>query len=132
GEYQCYIPNDWGPKAFGPVKAGSALDNLLVDLLLGWRTTAYTASMPAIAIKVAQSTTLGYAKYVSPDGMIVAHSEAIVAKVSRKVPELVDDRQLREALLKELVTVADELRAAHSAATPEMPIEPIWVDFLKQ
>lgn len=129
GQYEGYIPDDWAPKAFGPVKPGSALDNQLVDLLLGWRTTAYTASMPATAIKVAQSTTLGYAKYVSPDGMIVAHSEAIVAKVSRKVPELVEGRRLREALLKELVTVADELRAAHSAATPEMPI---WADFLKQ
>lgn len=132
GQYEGYIPDDWAPKAFGPVQPGSALDNLLVDLLLGWRTTAYTASMPAIAIKVAQSTTLGYARYVSPDSMIVAHSEAIVAKVSRKVPELVDDRRLREALLKELVTVADELRAAHSGATPEMPIEPIWADFLEQ
>ncbi len=132
GQYEGYIPDDWAPKAFGPVKPGSALDNLLVDLLLGWRTTAYTASMPATAIKVAQSSTLGYAKYVSPDGMIVAYSEAIVAKVSRKVPELVEDRRLREAVLRELVTVADEFRAAHSAATPEMPVEPIWADFLKQ
>jgi hypothetical protein len=132
GQYEGYIPDDWAPKAFGPVKPGSALDNLLVDLLLGWRTTAYTASMPATAIKVALATTLGYAKYVSPDGMIVTHSEAIVAKVSRKVPELVDDRRLREALLKELVTVADEFRAAHSSATPEIPIDPIWADFLKQ
>jgi hypothetical protein len=127
-----YIPDDWAPKAFGLVKPGSTLDNLLVGLLLGWRTTAYTAAMPAIAIKVAQSTTLGYAKYVSPDGMIVTHSEAIVAKVSRKVPELVDDRSLREALLKELVTVADEFRAARSAVTPDMPIEPIWANFLEQ
>ena len=103
-----------------------------MDLLLGWRTTAYTASMPATAFKVARSTTLGYAKYVSPDGMVVALSDAIVAKVSRKVPELVEDRRLREALLNELVTVADELRAAHSTVSPEMPIEPIWVDFLKQ
>jgi hypothetical protein len=132
GQYQGYIPDDWAPKAFGPVKKGSALDNLLVDLLLGWRTTAYTASMPATAIKVALATTLGYAKYVSPDGMIVTYSEAIVAKVSRKIPELVEDRRLREALLKELVTTADEFRATHPPTTPEIPIEPIWADFLKQ
>src|SRR4051794_6207153 len=106
GHYEGYIPDDWAPKALGPVKPGSALDNLLVDLLLGWRTTAYTASMPATTIKIAQSSTLGYAKYVSPDGMIVAYSEAIVAKVSRKIPELVDDRRLREAMLRELMTVA--------------------------
>ena len=103
-----------------------------MDLLLGWRTTAYTAAMPATAIKVAQSTTLGYAKYVSPDGMVVAFAESILAKVSRKIPELVDDRRLREDLMKELVTVADEYRAAHSAVTPQMPIEPIWHQFLEQ
>src|SRR5689334_13853760 len=103
GQYEGYIPDDWAPRAFGPVKPGSALDHLLMDLLLGWRTTAYTASMPATAIKVALSTTLGYAEHVSPDGIILTLSEAIVAKVSRKVPELVDDRQLRAALLKELV-----------------------------
>jgi hypothetical protein len=132
GQYEGYIPDDWAPKAFGPVKTGSALDNLLLDLLLGWRTTAYTAAMPATAIKVAQSTTLGYAKYVSPDGMVVAFAESILAKVSRKIPELVDDRRLRGNLMKELVTVADEYRAAHSAVTPEMPIEPIWQEFLEQ
>ena len=127
------IPDDWAPKAFGPVKLGSALGNLLVDLLLGWRTTAYTASMPAIAIKVALATTLGYAKYVSPDGMIITHSEAIVAKVSRKVPELVDDQRLREALLKEFETVADEFRAAELVRdSRDISIEPIWADFLKQ
>ena len=126
------MPDDWAPKAFGPVKSGTALDDLLVDLLLAWRTIAYTASMPAIAIKVAQATTLGYAKFVSPDGSIIAFADAVLAKVSRKVPELVDDRKLRARLFREIVTVADEFRQQRSAVTPEMPIEPIWQDFLKQ
>src|SRR5262245_13355106 len=130
--YEGYVPDDWAPKAFGPVKPGSALDDRLVDLLLTWRTTAYTASMPATAIKVAQATTLGYAKFTSPDGSIVAFAEGTLAKVSRKVPELVEDRRLREELMKEIVTVADEFRAQRAAVTPEMPIEPIWMDFLKQ
>src|SRR5260370_14474691 len=69
--YEGYVPDDWAPKAFGPVKPDSALDHLLVDLLLAWRTTAYTASMPATAIKVAQATTLGYANFVSPDSSII-------------------------------------------------------------
>jgi hypothetical protein len=132
GLYEGYVPDDWAPKAFGPVKPGSALDQLLVDLLLAWRTTAYTASMPATAIKVVQASTLGYAKFVSPDSSIIAFADAILAKVSRKVPELVDDRGLRARLVSEIATVADEFRAQRAAVTPEMPIEPIWHDFLKQ
>ncbi len=132
GLYTDYVPDDWAPKAFGPVKSGSALDHLLMDLLLAWRTTAYTASMPATAIKVVQASTLGYAKFVSPDSSIVAFADAVLAKVSRKVPELVEDRGLRARLMSEIVTVGDEFRAQRAAATPEMPIEPIWEDFLTQ
>src|SRR5579862_7149150 len=130
--YDNYVPDEWAKKAFEPVNPGSALDQMLVDLVMSWRTTAYTASMPATAVKIAQSTTLGYAKFVSPDGSIVAFAEGVLARASRKVPELVDDRRLREELMKELVTAADDLRAQRAAVTPEMPTEPIWADFMKQ
>ena len=50
--YEGYVPDEWSAKTFGPVKHGSALDNHLFDLVMTWRTTAYTASMPATAIKV--------------------------------------------------------------------------------
>src|SRR5438093_11545166 len=106
--YEGYVPDDWAPKAFGPVKPGSALDHLLVDLLLAWRTTAYTASMPGTAIKVAQATTLGYTKFVSPDSSIIEFADAVLAKVSRKISELVDDRQLRARRASEIVRTADE------------------------
>ena len=130
--YEGYVPDGWSAETFGPVKPGSTLDHFLVDLLLAWRTTAYTASMPGTAIKVAQATTLGYAKFVSPDGSIVTFAENILAKVSRKVPELVEDRQLRAQLMTELVTVADEFRANRAKVEPEMPLDPIWNDFLTQ
>jgi hypothetical protein len=130
--YEGYVPDDWAAKAFAPVKPGSAFDHLLVDLLLAWRTTAYTASMPATAIKVAQASTLGYAKFVSPDSSIVAFADAVLAKVTRKVPELVEDRGLRVSLVSEIATVSDEFRAQRAAVIPEAPIEPIWQDFLKQ
>lgn len=69
---------------------------------------------------------------MSPDSSIIAFADAVLAKVSRKVPELVDDRQLRVRLASEIVRAADEFRAQRSAVTPEMPIEPLWQDFLKQ
>jgi hypothetical protein len=130
--YEGYVPDDWGAKAFEIAKSAPSLDRLLADLVLAWRTTAYIASMPATFIKGIQASTLGYAKFVSPDSSIVSFAENIIAKVSRKVPQLVDDRHLRSRLIAELATTADEFRNARAAVTPEMPIEPIWKDFLKQ
>jgi hypothetical protein len=130
--YEGYLPDAWAPTVFGRVKPGAALDSLLVDLVLAWRTTAYTASMPATAIKAMQAATLGYARFVSPDSSIISFADGILAKVSRKVPELVDDRNLRARLVSEIATVADEFRAQRAAVMPEMPINPIWQDFLKQ
>jgi len=130
--YEGYVPDDWAPKAFGPVQEGSALDNLLVDLLLAWRTITYTASMPAILIKSIQSSTLGYAKHVAPDASVVAFGDNILAKLSRTVPQLVEDRKLRVRLMESLVTMAADFRDTRAMVSPEVPIEPIWNDFLKQ
>jgi heme exporter protein D len=132
GSYEGYVPDDWSAKTFGPVKSGSALDNILVDLLLAWRTTAYTAAMPATAIKVAQATLLGYAKHVAPDASVVAFGDNIIAKLSRTIPELVEDRKLRAKLIEGLVTMAADFRDTRAKACPDIPIEPIWQDFLNQ
>jgi hypothetical protein len=130
--YNGYVPDDWSEKTFGLVTHGSALDNLLVDLLLTWRTTAYTACMPAVLIKSIQSSTLGYAEYAAPDASVVAFGDNILAKLSRTVPELVADRKLRAKLMEGLVTLAADFRDTRAKVSPQLPIEPIWQDFLKQ
>jgi hypothetical protein len=103
-----------------------------VDLLLVWRTTAYTAAMPATVIKVTQSATLGYARHASPDASVVSFGDNVLAKLSRSVPELVEDRNLRAKLMEALVTLAADFRDARENVSPEMPVEPIWKDFLTQ
>ncbi|MEN6574927.1 MAG: hypothetical protein ABFD90_01195 [Phycisphaerales bacterium] len=128
--YKGYLPDDWTGSVLDKSKPARVLHQIVVDLVWAWRATAYTASMPVTAIKAMQAATLGYAKSKSPDASIVAFSDAILDKVSQKVPELVEDRRLRAQLMKELVTVADEFRAQRAADTPEMPIELIWQDFL--
>ena len=129
--YDSYLPADWTGKLYEASKGISELYQMVVDLVLTWRTTAYTAMMPATAIKAMQAATLGYARYVTPDASIISYSETILAKVSQKVPELVEDRNLRSRFMNEIVTVADELRSKLAAVTPEMPIKPLWQDFLQ-
>jgi len=126
------MSDEWTGQVYDASKGTAALYQMVVDLVLAWRTTAYTAMMPATSIKAMQAATLGYAKYVTPDGSVISYSEAVLAKVSRKVPELVENRNLRANLMSELVTVADEFRTARAAVTPEMPIEPLWQEFLEQ
>jgi hypothetical protein len=130
--YEGYLSDEWTGQVYDATKATSALYQMVVDLVLAWRTTVYTASMPATAIKAMQAATLGYAKFVSPDASIISFAEAVLAKVSRKVPELVEDRDLRARLMSEIVTVADEFRALRAAVTPKMPIEPLWQEFLEK
>ena len=127
-----YLPDKWTGEVYDTSRGTGALYPIVVDLILAWRTAAYTAMMPATAIKAMQAATLGYAKYVTPDASVISYSEAVLAKVSRKVPELVENRDLRARLMGELVTVADEFRAQRAAVTPEMPIEPLWQEFLEQ
>jgi hypothetical protein len=129
--YEGYLPDDWTGNVLDTSKPTAALYQIVADLVLAWRTAAYTASMPVTMIKAMQAATLSCAKFMSPDASIVAFSDAILARVSRKVPELFEDSRLRERLMKELVTLADEFRAQRAAVTAEMPVEPIWQDFLK-
>jgi hypothetical protein len=132
GSYDGYLPDEWTSQVYDASQSTAVLYQIVVDLVLGWRTTAYSAMMPATAIKAMQAATLGYAKYVTPDASVISYSEAVLAKVSRNVPELVENRDLRARLMSELVTVADEFRTQRTAVNPEMPIESLWQEFLDQ
>lgn len=130
--YQGYIPEGWMAKVSEKVKQNSVLDHLLMDLSLSWRTTSYTASMPAVVVKSVQSSTVGYAGHISPDSTIVQFTDAVLKKLSRKLPELIDDRTFRSRMASELAILADEVRTCQAAIKVEVPIEPMWKDFLKE
>jgi hypothetical protein len=131
-QYEGYLPDDWMGRALDASKPAAALGQIVANLLLAWRTAAYTASTPLTIIKTVQAAMLGYARVVSSDASIIAFSDGVVARMSQRIPDLVEDRRLRERLVRELVTLADEIRAQRAALTTEMPVEPVWQDFLKQ
>lgn len=129
-QYEGYLPDDW-TEAVGATATNTAgLYQIVVDLILAWRTTAYTASMPTVTIKAMRNSTLGYATFHSPDASLIAFGEDALVKVSQRVPELVDNGSLRAKLMETLVTMADDFRVKRAAVTPEMPLEPIWQDML--
>ena len=124
--YSEYFPDGWMAKASEESQPANFLNKLVLDLFLAWRTISYTASMPALVVKSMQAATLGYASYVSPDASIIAFGEGVLAKLSRRIPELVEDRRLRSILSAEIVNLAVEFRTARIATTPELPVEPVW------
>src|SRR5258708_6914234 len=79
GSYEGYVPDDWGAKVFEVAKAAPGRDHMLVDLVMSWRPTAYTASMRATAINAIQAARLGYAKFVSPDSSIIGFADGVLA-----------------------------------------------------
>jgi hypothetical protein len=128
--YNDYVPADWASRAFQAASPSPALDQLLLDLILAWRTTAYTASMPTIMIRSVQASTLAYAGFVSPDSSIISFADGVLARLSRNVPELANNAELRTRLTAEIKKIASEFRLARATLSPQMPIEPIWNDFL--
>jgi hypothetical protein len=129
--YQDYMPDDWGEKTIDQLPEGTVLERLALDLGMSWRSASYTAQMPATSIKVMHAAAVGRGKFQSPDSSIVAYSDAILAKLSRRVPELVENGALRARIQAELVTVAAEFRDQAAAVKDDYPIEPIWADFMK-
>jgi hypothetical protein len=128
--YQGYMPDDWGEKVIGPIPEGTVLERLLLDLAVSWRSASYTAQMPATSIRAMHAAALGRSKFVSPDSSIVGYSDAILAQLSRRVPELVENRRLRSTLCEELVRIAAEFRDRAAAAKKDYPVEPIWAEFM--
>ena len=45
--YDGYLPDEWTGQVYDASKGRAALYQMVVDLILAWRTTAYTAMMPA-------------------------------------------------------------------------------------
>jgi hypothetical protein len=129
--YQDYIPEDWGKNTIGPLPEGTVLERLVLDLGLSWRCTSYTAQMPATSIKAMHAAAVGRGKFVSPDSSIVAYSDRILAKLSRQVPELVENSALRARIQAALVTVTAEFRDEAAAVKEDYPVEPIWADFMQ-
>jgi hypothetical protein len=129
--YTGFLPDGWLDKSpFNAVTKNSVLYRLLDHLGLAWRTTGYVASTPSTMVKVCQSATLAYAKTKSPDASIVTWGDSVLGRLSQKVPELVDDRNLRARLMKEIVILTDDFREKRAIIEPEMPLEPMWQEFI--
>ncbi len=128
--YQDYLSSEWAENILAAANPSATLDKMVLDLLLAWRTVGYTACMPANSIQAMRSALIGYSHRSSSDANILAFGENVIAFVSRKIPELVDDRRLRSRLIAELTTEADRFREVREKECKDIPVQPLWEDFL--
>lgn len=131
-QYEGWLPDEWAVAVTDRFPLTSPLGQPLLDLVFAWRTTSYTASMPAVSVKSIQSAAVGYAHTVTPDTSIVALIDGLTGRLTRVAPELVTDRELRGRLVSEIAVIADEVRAANVSKQAELPIAPVWAMHLKE
>jgi hypothetical protein len=130
--YSNYLPSDWMEAVSERAKPAPVLEDILTDMLLAWRATAYTASMPALMPQSSQAVLQGYMGTTSPDSSIITFAEGVLAKLSRKVPELVENSRLRATLMAELASIASEFRDVRANVKHEVPVNTFWQPFLHE
>lgn len=128
--YSDYLPSGWMQVVSDAARPAPILDHILTDLLIVWRSTAYTASMPAIMPQSSRAVMQGYMGTVSPDSSIITFADGVLAKLSRKLPELVENSRLRATLVAELATIAAEFRDVRSNVKYEPPLAAFWQPLL--
>ena len=131
GSYRDYFPSATAEAFSAAAQPARLLDEFVLDLILQWRTTAYIASMPAMLLESLGTFSQAYMASVSPDSSVLAFADVVLAKLSLKLPDLVDDQQLRSRIARELVTITTEIREARTAVSPKVDIEAIWNEYLQ-
>ena len=129
--YKNYLTTEKAKSLCDAANTAGVLARFVLDLTLQWRTVSYTASMPALLVESLGTFSEGYMASVSPNGGILQFAEVVLAKLSRRIPALVDDRQLRSQFATELVTLAHEFHSAKSNVTQNIDHDAIWNDYLK-
>lgn len=128
--YEGFLSTEWANKITEKAKPSPALAEIVLDLLLDWRTCCYTAAMPTVFAQSIQTYANSYTNAPSNDRSVMAYSDTILKLVSRKVPELVEDSSLRTRLASALVNTAAEVRDAKDAVKINFDLEEVWNNYL--
>ncbi len=129
--YQDYLRGEWCEKTSSQIQEGTILKRLFIDLELSWRSTSYTAQLPATSILAMHAAALGRGKFASSDRTILAYSEKIVDELIQRLPGIAEICSMRSAITRELVIISAETRdEIASKKEVGVPVELIWSEFM--
>lgn len=129
-EYQDFLPESWTRKIDGMVNQGSILDTLLLDLLLAWRSTSFTASMPLMLTKSVHSGIEGVLNNRSWNESVVIFGSAILDQLLIRLPELTRNHRLQLRLSTEITTISERFRPPSPGNSRNLPVDKLWDNFL--
>ncbi|MEX1041684.1 MAG: hypothetical protein WDZ51_13680 [Pirellulaceae bacterium] len=129
--YKDFLSTNQGSSLSEAACPSPGLNEFVDALLLDWRATSYTASMPGILITSLHSVMDGWLAYESPDGSIAKFADLVLIALSRKIPQVIKSKKLRVKIKAELLNQAALYQEARSSTSTSIDITDVWNDYMK-
>lgn len=128
---QNFFNDDWGERIFALVKDAPQLEQLILDLMIGWRAAAYTASLPATVIAHVKAFHDAFVNTSEINTTLLRLCDAVLPKLALKVSDLSSDPRLVRDLRVAIIEIATEVETARKNNRVDFPLEDTWKDYLE-
>ena len=103
--YSPLVAADWAGRTLNKSKNYPKLDPIIVDLLATWRPVTFTAAMPAAIVDMVAAFADSFSNSHVPEGSVTRVANNAMAALSRAIPELVEDGELRGRIQTKLLEI---------------------------
>ncbi len=108
--YRNTFSDDWCKRIDNLTDTKPKLSGIILDLILDWRSAAYTASLPATTLEMIKSHHDGLVNSNSPNSTLIRLTEALKTKLAREMPdEFTVDPSLGRRIQKSLIDTCGEI-----------------------
>jgi light-regulated signal transduction histidine kinase (bacteriophytochrome) len=129
--YGPFFTDHFAHEAFEASNAAASLKTPIFDLVADWRSASYAGALPAQIPSAIKHFHDAFVNTETPPSGILQYSEAILAKLSREIPELVADPKLQRKLQEKVVALSCEIVDANASVNQEMDGQEVWKQYLE-
>jgi hypothetical protein len=128
--YGTFFTDDFGRRAFAASDLSPIISEPIFDLVADWRSASYVGALPASIPGSIKNFHDGFIKTESSVTDILGFADVIMIKLSRELPELIDNQQLRRELHQKIVAISSEVMEAKASANQELDGNFVWEQYL--
>jgi hypothetical protein len=129
--YRNFFSDDWGQRINSLAETAPKLSALVFGLMMEWRATAYTASLPVAIIDHLKAYHDGFVNTGEINTTLLRLAETVTPILCQRIPELTADPFLISRLRTEIVKIGAQLEDARSATKVDFSLEETWQEYLK-
>ncbi len=129
--YRSFFSDDWGERINRLAAPAPKLNALVFGIMLEWRATAYTASLPVAIIDHMKGYHDGFVNTGEINTTLLRLAETVMPVLGMRIPELTTDPFLISRLKTEIVKIGAALEDAHASTKVEFSLEETWQEYLK-